>query len=156
MAPRSLWSGSLSFGLVNVPIQMLSATRDVQIRFHQLDSEDNTPIEVRRYCSEEDVEVPYDEVAAGYEIEKDQYVMLTDEELAAAQPEKTKTIDIEEFVEIEDVDPIYYDHPYFLTPVGGEGATRAYELLRQVMEREGRGAVAPFVLRTPRDPARIR
>jgi DNA end-binding protein Ku len=154
--PRSLWSGSLSFGLVNVPVQMLSATRDVQVRFHQLDSEDNTPIEVRRYCSEEDVEVPYDEVVAGYEVEDGKYVMLTDDELAAAEPAKTKTIDIEEFVEQDEVDPIYYDHPYFLVPVGGEGATRAYELLRKVMEREGRVALGRFVLRNKEYLAAIR
>src|SRR5918998_5441558 len=156
MAPRSIWSGSLSFGLVNVPVQMQSATRDQQIRFHQLDSEDNTPIEVHRYCSEEDVEIPYEEIVAGYEIEKGEYVMLTDEELAAAQPEKTKTIDIEEFVEIEDVDPVYLDHPYYLVPVGGEGATRAYELLREVMEREGRIALGRFVLRNKEYLAAIR
>jgi DNA end-binding protein Ku len=156
MAPRSIWSGSLSFGLVNVPVQMLSATRDKQIRFSQLDSNDNTPIEVHRFCSEEDVEVPYEEIVAGYEIEKDTYVMLTDDELSAALPEKTKTIDIDEFVQIEDVDPIYYDHPYFLVPTGGEGATRAYELLRKVMEREGRIALGRFVLRNREYLAAIR
>jgi DNA end-binding protein Ku len=153
---RSLWSGSLSFGLVNVPVQLVSATRDVQIRFHQLDSEDNTPIEVRRYCSEEDVEVPYDEIVAGYEIEDGEYVMLTDDDLAAAEPVKTKTIDIEEFVEQDDVDPVYYDHPYFLVPTGGEGATRAYELLRDVMASEGRIALGRFVLRNKEYLAAIR
>ena len=156
MPPRSIWSGSLSFGLVNVPVQINSATKDTQIRFNQLDSKDNTPIEVHRFCSEEDVEVSYDEVVAGYEIEKGEYVMLTDEELAAAQPEKTKTIDIEEFVEIDDVDPVYYDHPYYLVPVGGEGASRAYELLREVMDREGRVALGRFVLRNKEYLAAIR
>jgi DNA end-binding protein Ku len=156
MPPRSIWSGSLSFGLVNVPVQINSATKDTQVRFHQLDSKDNTPIEVHRFCSEEDVEVSYDEVVAGYEIEKGEYVMLTDEELAAASPEKTKTIDIEEFVEIEDVDPVYYDHPYYLVPVGGEGASRAYELLREVMDREGRVALGRFVLRNKEYLAAIR
>jgi DNA end-binding protein Ku len=154
--PRSLWSGSLSFGLVNVPVQLVSATRDVQIHFHQLDSKDLAPIEVRRYCSKEDVEVPYEEIVAGYEIEEGKYVMLTDEDFQAAQPEKTRTIDIEEFVEIEDVDPIYYDHPYFLVPTGGEGATRAYQLLRKVMEREGRAALGRFVLRNKEYLAAIR
>jgi len=156
MPPRSIWSGSLSFGLVNVPVQLNSATRDRQIRFHQLDSEDNTPIEVHRFCSEEDVEVPYEEIVAGYEIEKGEYVMITDEELAAAAPEKTKTIDIEEFVDITDVDPVYYDHPYYLVPTGGEGASRAYELLREVMEREGRVALGRFVLRNKEYLAAIR
>jgi DNA end-binding protein Ku len=153
---RSLWSGALSFGLVNVPIQLVSATRDVQIHFHQLDSEDNTPIEVRRYCSEEDVEVPYEEIVAGYELDDGEWVMLTDEELAAAQPEKTRTIDIEEFVEERDVDPIYYDHPYFLVPTGGEGAERAYKLLCKVMDREDRIALGRFVLRNKEYLAAIR
>jgi DNA end-binding protein Ku len=154
--PRAIWSGSLSFGLVNVPVALLSATRDVQVHFHQLDSQDNTPIEVRRYCSLEDIEVPYEEVVKGYEIEDDKYVMLTDEELAAASPEKTRTIDIEEFVEVEDVDPIFYDHPYFLVPTGGEGAARAYVLLREVMDREGRAALGRFVLRNKEYLAAIR
>ena len=156
MPPRSIWSGSLSFGLVNVPVQLNSATKDTQVRFHQLDSKDNTPIEVHRFCSKEDVEVPYDEIVAGYEIEKDKYVMLTDEELEAAAPEKTKTIDIEEFVELEEVDPVYYDHPYYLVPTGGEGASRAYVLLREVMEREGRVALGRFVLRNKEYLAAIR
>jgi DNA end-binding protein Ku len=154
--PRAIWSGSLSFGLVNVPVALLSATRDVQVHFHQLDSEDNTPIEVRRYCSEEDVEVPYEEVVKGYEIDDGKYVMLTDEELAAAAPEKTRTIDIEEFVEVEDIDPIFYDHPYFLVPTGGEGGARAYVLLREVMDREGRAALGRFVLRNKEYLAAVR
>jgi DNA end-binding protein Ku len=154
--PRSIWSGSLSFGLVNVPVQLLSATRDRQVRFHQLDSEDLTPIEVRRYCSEEDVEIPYEEVVAGYEIEDGEYVMLTDEDFAAASPEKTKTIDIDEFVDLAEIDPIYYDHPYFLAPTGGEGASRAYVLLCKVMEREGRAALGRFVLRNKEYLAAIR
>jgi DNA end-binding protein Ku len=154
--PRAIWSGSLSFGLVNVPVALLSATRDVQVHFHQLDSKDNTPIEVRRYCSEEDVEVPYEEIVKGYEIDDGKYVMLTDEELAAAAPEKTRTIDIEEFVEVEDIDPIFYDHPYFLVPTGGEGGARAYVLLREVMESEGRAALGRFVLRNKEYLAAVR
>jgi DNA end-binding protein Ku len=154
--PRAIWSGSLSFGLVNVPVALLSATRDVQVHFHQLDSKDNAPIEVRRYCSVEDVEVPYEEVVKGYEIEDGKYVTLTDEELAAAAPEKTRTIDIEEFVEVQDIDPIFYDHPYFLVPTGGEGGARAYVLLREVMEREGRAALGRFVLRNKEYLAAVR
>jgi DNA end-binding protein Ku len=154
--PRAIWSGSLSFGLVNVPVALLSATRDVQVHFHQLDSKDNTPIEVRRYCSLEDVEVPYEEIVKGYEIEDGKYVMLTDEELAAAAPEKTRTIDIEEFVEVADIDPIFYDHPYFLVPTGGEGGARAYVLLREVMDREGRAALGRFVLRNKEYLAAVR
>jgi DNA end-binding protein Ku len=154
--PRSLWSGSLSFGLVNVPVQLISATRDRQIHFHQLDAEDGQPIEVKRFCAEEDVEVAYEEVAAGYEIEDGKYVMLTDAELDAVAPDKTKTVDIEEFVDLADVDPIYYEHPYWLVPTGGEGASRAYELLAKVMEREGRAALGRFVLRNKEHLAAIR
>jgi DNA end-binding protein Ku len=154
--PRSLWSGSLSFGLVNVPIQLISATRDKQIHFHQLDAEDGQPIEVKRFCSEEDVEVSYEEVASGYEIEDGKYVMLTDEELDAVAPEKTKTVDIEQFVELSEIDPIYYSQPYWLVPSGGEGASRAYELLAKVMDREGRAALGRFVLRNKEYLAAIR
>ena len=154
--PRSLWSGSLSFGLVNVPVQLIGATRDRQIHFHQLDAEDGQPIEVKRFCSEEDVEVSYEDVASGYELEDGNYVMLTQEELDAVAPEKTKTVDIESFVELAEIDPIYYDHPYWLVPTGGEGASRAYELLAKVMEREGRAALGRFVLRNKEYLAAIR
>jgi DNA end-binding protein Ku len=151
-----MWSGSVSFGLVNVPIAILGATRDRQIHFHQLDSKDLQPIEVHRYCSEEDVEVSYDDIAPGYEIEKDQYVMLSQEELEAVAPEKTRTIDIDEFVDLDEIDPIYFDHPYLLVPTGGEGASRAYELLSAVMEEEGRVALGRFVLRNKEYLAAIR
>ena len=148
MAPRSLWSGSLSFGLVNVPVALYSGVRDTDLHFRQLHEKDGAPIEVRRFCSEEDKEVPFEAVGHGYDLDGEQ-VVLTDEELATAQPRKTRTIDIEAFVDVEEVDPIYFDHPYFLAPVGeAEGNLRAYRLLVKVMESTDRAALGRFVMRT--------
>ena len=147
---RSLWSGSLSFGLVNVPVALVSAVRDLDVHFNQLDSETGARLHVERICKEEDKEVSYDELAKGYPREDGEgYVLLTEDELAAAQPEKTRTIDIDEFVDVADIDPIYFDHPYFLVPnADGEGALRAYALLTSVMEESGRAAIGRVVLRT--------
>jgi DNA end-binding protein Ku len=146
--PRSLWNGSLSFGLVNVPVALHSAVREEGVHFRQIHEKDGAPIENRRFCSEEDVEVPWEEVVRGYEVSKGKWVTLTDEELAAAEPRKTRTIDIEEFVDLAELDPIYFDHPYFLVPPASEGAARAYRLLVEVMERSERAAIGRFVLRT--------
>jgi DNA end-binding protein Ku len=146
--PRPIWSGSLSFGLVNVPVKLMSATRDLGVHFNQLHEKDNSRIEVRRVCTEDGEEVPWEDVARGYELESGELVMLTDEELDAADPQKTRTIDIEAFVDLEEIDPIFYDHPYYLVPDSNEAAVRAYHLLRTVMERSGQVAIARFVLRT--------
>jgi DNA end-binding protein Ku len=142
--PRALWTGSLSFGLVNVPVQLVSSVRDLDLHFRQLHAKDDTPIETRRVCSKEDKEVAYDEIGREYE-----GVILTDEELSAADPAKTRTIDIESFVEQAEIDPIYYDHPYYLVPAGEtDGTIRAYRLLAGVMEQSERVALGRFVLRT--------
>jgi len=146
--PRPIWSGSLSFGLVNVPVRLMSATRDLNVRFNQLHEKDKSRIEVRRVCTAENEEVPWEDVARGYEMESGEIVMLTDEELDAADPKKTRTIDIEAFVDLDEIDPIFYDHPYYLVPDSNEAAVRAYHLLRTVMERSGQVAIARFVLRT--------
>jgi DNA end-binding protein Ku len=143
-----MWSGSLSFGLVNVPVKLMSATRDLGVHFNQLHEKDKSRIEVRRVSSASGEEVPWEEVARGYELESGEVVMLTDDELDAADPKKTRTIDIEAFVDIEEIDPIFFDHPYFLVPDSNEAAVRAYHLLRKVMERSGQVAIARFVLRT--------
>jgi DNA end-binding protein Ku len=145
---RSIWTGSISFGLVNVPVSLVSAVRDQGVHFRQLHEKDGAPIDTRRFCSEEDVEVPWEEVVSGYEVKKGRWVTLSDDELAAAEPRKTKTIDIEEFVDLEEVDPVYFDHPYFLVPPESEGAARAYRLLVEVMDRTDRVALGRVVLRT--------
>ena len=148
--PRRLWRGSLSFGLVNVPVALMSAVRDNDIHFNQIDEETGTRLSVQRVCKQEDKPIEFDEVANGYpRSDGEGYVMLTDAELESAQPEKTRTIDISEFVPLEQIDPIYFDHPYFLIPVGeGEGPLRAYKLLVKAMEGSDRAAIGHFVLRT--------
>jgi len=137
---RALWSGSLSFGLVNVPVQLFSAVRDLDYHFRQLHEKDKAPIEQRRYCSEEDVEVTWEEIAHGYDLDGKQ-VIVTDDELASVQPRKTRTIDIEAFVDLAEVDPIYFDHPYFLVPSSdSKGTLRAYGLLVEALARSERAA----------------
>jgi DNA end-binding protein Ku len=144
-----MWTGSLSFGLVNVPVQLVTAVRDVSIRFRQLHKETHRPIEVKRFCSEEDVEVGWDEIAHGYETEDGNLIVVTDEDLDSVAPRMTRTVDIEAFVPLEDVDPIYFNHPYVLLPMGdSEGTLRAYQLLVEVMKNTERAALGRFVMRT--------
>lgn len=146
---RALWSGSLSFGLVNVPVQLISGVRDLDLHFRQLHERDNTPIDVQRWCSEEQVEVPYEEITRSYEFEDGDSVIISEEELDALEPQRTRTIDIERFVDLADVDPIYFDHPYLVVPAADdEGALRAYRLLLEVMSRTERAALGRFVMRT--------
>jgi DNA end-binding protein Ku len=154
--PRALWTGSLSFGLVNVPVQLLSAARDLDYHFHELHGKDDARIEQRRFCSEEDVEVMWEELAHGYDLDGKQ-VIVTDEELASVEPRKTRTIDIEAFVRLDDADPIYFDHPYFLAPAGdSEGTLKAHRLLVEVMGRTERVALGRFVMRTKEYVAAVR
>src|SRR3954447_4105519 len=154
---RALWSGSLSFGLVNVPVALLSAVRDMDLHFRQLHEKDKSPIETQRWCSEEEKEVPFEAVTRSYELDNGKAVIVTDEDLEAVEPRKTRTIDIEQFVELADVDPIYFDHPYWLVPAGDdEGATRAYKLLLGVMESTDRAALGRFVMRAKEHLAIVR
>ena len=143
-----MWNGALSVQGLDIPVKVFAATESHTPHFRELHEKDGAPIDTRRYCKEEDVEVPWEEVVSGYEVEKGRWVTLTDDELAAAEPRKTKTIDIEEFVDLAEVDPIYFDHPYFLVPPEGEGAARAYRLLTEVMDRTDKVALGRFVLRT--------
>ncbi len=154
---RALWSGSLSFGLVNVPVALLSSVRDLDLHFRQLHEKDKTPVETRRFCSEEDKEVPYDAITRSYELDDGTQVIVTDEDLEAVEPRKTRTIDIEQFVDVAEVDPIYYDHPYWLVPAGDdEGARRAYKLLLGVMEQTDHAALGTFVMRAKEHLAIVR
>jgi DNA end-binding protein Ku len=154
---RSLWTGSLSFGLVNVPVALLSAVRDQDLHFRQLHERDKVAIQTRRWCSQEDKEVPYEAIERSYELDDDTQVIVTDDDLEAVEPRKTKTIDIEQFVDVGEVDPIYYDHPYWLVPAGDdEGARRAYRLLLGVMEQTDRAALGRFVMRAKEHLAIVR
>ncbi|MBB4665167.1 Ku protein [Conexibacter arvalis] len=154
---RPLWSGSLSFGLVNVPVELHSAVRDRQLHFTQLHDGDGTPIEIRRWCSKEEREVDWEEVGHGYELDDGRAVVLTDDELDAAAPRRTRTIDVEQFAALEEVDPMLLDHPYLLLPAGeSDGTLRAYRLLHDVMADSGQVAIARFVLRSKEHLAAIR
>jgi DNA end-binding protein Ku len=153
--PRSMWTGSLSFGLVNVPVRLLSAARDLDLHFRQL--HDGRPVEIQRWCTKEDKEVPWEEIARSYEFDDGDTVIVTDEELDALAPERTSTIEIDGFVDLADVDPIYFDHPYLLVPAAdNDGSLRAYRLLLEVMGRTDRAALGRFVMRTKEYRAIVR
>jgi DNA end-binding protein Ku len=143
--PRPLWSGSLSFGLVNVPVALFSAVRDMDVHFSQLHAPDASPIETKRVCSADGQEVPWDQIAKGYELEDGRWVLLSDEDLAAAAPHKSQTIDVECFVRESEIDPVYYERPYVLSP-RDEAAARAYALLGEAMAKSGRVALGRFVM----------
>ena len=146
---RPLWAGSLSFGLVNVPVALFSAVRDQGIHFHELHESDGARIEQKRFCAEEDVEVPFEAIGHAYDLENGKAVIVTDEELQEVAPRRTRTIDIEAFVARDEIDPMLFDHPYFLAPTGeADGPRRAYQLLLAVMEESGKVALGRFVMRT--------
>ncbi len=147
--PRALWSGTLSFGLVTVPVRLVPAVRHLGPSLHQLHAADGARIEVRRFCAQEEREVAYEELAHGFDLDDGRQVVLTDEELDGVAPEQTRTIDVEAFVELAAIDPVYLDHPYVLLPAGeNEGTLRAYPLLADVIARTGRAALGRFVLRS--------
>jgi DNA end-binding protein Ku len=153
VAPRSIWNGTVTFGLVAVPIKLYTATESKSVSFREVHAREGARIEHRRICSKEGREVPYEEVAHSYDLDGKQ-VIVTDEELASVQPRKTRTIDVEAFVDLADVDPIFFDHPYFLVPAGeSEGTLRAYRLLVEAMGATDRAALGRFVMRTKDYPA---
>src|SRR5919109_4836328 len=152
--PRSIWSGAISFGLVNVPVKLYSAVSRKTVRFHQLNSKTGHRIAQKRVDSVTNDEVSYDDIVKGYELTKEHYVVITPDELDALDPEKTRTIDIEDFVDLSEIDPIYYDHPYYLVP--DKGAAKAYGLLLQAMEASSKVAIARVVLRSKEQLVAIR
>jgi len=144
---RGLWSGTLAFGLVAVPVELVSAVRDMDVHFHEVD-ERGQRLEVKRVCAKDGKEVPWEQIGHGYELDG-RLVVLSDEELAAAAPERTRTIEVEEFVPLAQIDPAHFDHPYYLLPQGGaEGVTRAYRLLRDVMAEREQVAIGRIVMRS--------
>ena len=152
--PRPIWSGSISFGLVNVPVKLFSAVSSQDVRFHQLRKADSSRIRQKRVSAADGEEVPYDEIVKGYEVGPDQYVIVDPEELAALDPKATQSIDIEEFVDLDQIDPIYYEHPYYLVP--DKRAEKAYALLTEAMARTNKVAIAKFVMRTKQYLAALR
>jgi DNA end-binding protein Ku len=152
--PRSIWSGAISFGLVNVPIKLYSAVSRKTVRFHQLNAKTGHRIAQKRVDSVSNEEVQYEDIVKGYELTKEHYVVITPDELEALDPERSRTIDIEDFVDLAEIDPIYYDHPYYLVP--DKGAAKAYGLLLQAMQESDKVAVARVVLRSKEQLVAIR
>src|SRR5215213_4642223 len=152
--PRSIWTGAISFGLVNVPVKLYSAVSKKTVRFHQLHDKDGVRIQQKRFCPADGEEVAYENIVKGYEITPDQYVIIEPGELEAIEPRKTKTIDIEDFVDLEEIDPLFYDHPYYLLP--GTGAQKPYKLLVTAMEESQKVGIARVVIRQKEQLVAIR
>jgi DNA end-binding protein Ku len=154
--PRAIWKGSISFGLVNVPIGLFSATESKTVHFHQLDKKTKKRVHNTRTVEGSKKEIDYDDIVKGYEVTKGNYVVVEPEDLQAVAPEQSRTIDIEDFVDIADIDPVHYDKSYYLAPDGSGGATKSYALLRDAMDKSGRVAIGRFVLRSKQYLACIR
>jgi DNA end-binding protein Ku len=149
-----MWSGAISFGLVNVPVKLYSAVSRKTVRFNQLNAETGNRIQQKRVDPDTGEEVPYEQIVKGFELTKDRYVVITPDELDALEPERTRTIQIEDFVDLAEIDPIYYDHPYYLVP--DKGAAKAYGLLLNAMEASEKVAIARVVLRSKEQLVAIR
>ena len=151
---RAIWSGSISFGLVSIPVKLHSAVRRKNVRFNQLDRASGQRVRQKRVVGDNGDEVPFDEIVKGYELPSGEYVLVTDEELAALDPEAVRTIDISEFVDLADIDPIFYDSPYFLAP--DATTAKPYALLAEAMEKSQKVGIARFVMRTKQYLAAVR
>lgn len=144
--PRPIWSGAISFGLISIPIRLYPAVRRKNVSFNQLDGQTGSRIKMKRVSAETGEEVAYDEIVKGYEITKGNYVVVTDEELNSLDPKKSRTIDIVEFVDLAEIDPLYFDSAYVVAP--DELSAKAYTVLTEAMESAGKVAIASFVMRT--------
>jgi len=146
MAPRALWTGSITFGLVNVPIRIYSAVHEHKLAFHLVHEKDDSPIGYQKVCKLEDKPVSNDEIVKAYEFKKGEFVQLTDEDFAAVQVEGQHTIDLEDFVPYEDIDPTYFAHTYLVGPQ--DGGEKTYALLVRAMEQSGLAGIGKFVMRS--------
>jgi DNA end-binding protein Ku len=152
--PRAIWSGAISFGLVNVPVKLYSATSPKTVRFHQLSSKTGARIKQKRVDPSTGEEVAFEDIVKGYELTPERYVTIEPNELEALDPKATKTIDIEEFVDLADIDPIYYDHSYYLAPA--TGGAKAYRLLLEAMRESGKVAIGKIVIRSKQQLCALR
>jgi DNA end-binding protein Ku len=150
---RALWKGALSFGLVNIPVELHTAVRDARPRFRMLHAKDRSPIRFERVCQRDGKPVAWEDLVKGYEYEKGQFVVLTRDDFRAAALEKTRTVDILDFVEASQIDDRYFETPYYLLP--GKGGERAYALLREAIRTSGRTGIAKFILRDAQHLAAI-
>jgi DNA end-binding protein Ku len=151
---RAIWSGSISFGLLNVPVKLYSAVSKQTVRFRELREGDGSRVKHKRVAESDGKEVPYEKIVKGYEYAPDQYVILTKDELSDLEPQRSRAIEIQDFVDLDDIDPIYFEQPYYLGP--DKGAARAYALLVQAMKESHKVAIARFVLRNKEHLAAIR
>jgi DNA end-binding protein Ku len=151
---RAIWTGAISFGLVNVPVKLFSATSPKTVRFHQLSNKTGARIRQKRVDPSTGDEVQFEDIVKGYELSPDRYVLIEPEELDALDPKATKTIDIEEFVDLADIDPIYYDHSYYLAPTAG--GAKAYRLLLEAMRESGKVGIGRVVLRSKQQLCALR
>jgi DNA end-binding protein Ku len=151
---RAIWTGAISFGLVNVPVKLYSATSPKTVRFHQLSSKTGARIKQKRVDPSTGDEVAFEDIVKGYELSPDRYVLIEPEELEALDPKATKTIDIEEFVDLAEIDPIFYDHSYYLAPTAG--GAKAYALLLEAMREAGKVAIGRVVLRSKQQLCALR
>jgi DNA end-binding protein Ku len=151
---RAIWSGAISFGLVNVPVKLYSATSPKTVRFHQLSGKTGARIRQKRVDPSTDEEVGYEDIVKGYEITPDRYVIIQPDELDALDPKATRTIDIEEFVDLREIDPIYYDHSYYLAP--SAGGAKAYRLLLDAMKEAGKVGIGRVVIRSKQQLCALR
>jgi DNA end-binding protein Ku len=142
---RSIWNGAISFGLVTIPVQLVTAVRSQRPRFHMLHEKDESPVRYQRVCETEEKPVPWEQIVKGYEYEKGEYVVLTKDDLKRAALDKSDTIDVLSFVPGSAIDPRYYETPYYLVP--GKGGDRAYALLRETIRKSGKVGVAQLILR---------
>ena len=143
-ALQGMWSGTISFSLVAIPVRLVKSVEPGRVSFHLLHNKDFSPLERRMFCPEEEKIVPPDEIVKGYEIEPGKHILVTGEELESVSPDRSRTIEITEFIDIREVDPIYYDHPYFLVPL--KGGEKSYSLLAECMHRTNKAGLAKFVL----------
>jgi DNA end-binding protein Ku len=139
--PRSIWNGTITFGMVNVPIKLYTATESKSIHFHEVHVKDGARIEHRRICPKEEKEVPKEEITSGYEVGADKYVVLEKDEIKAAAGDRGKVVHIEEFVDSEDIDPIFYEKTYY---VGSREDENAYRLLHEALKKTGRAGIGRF------------
>jgi DNA end-binding protein Ku len=143
--PRAIWSGTISFGLVNVPVRMFSAIEEHKLHFHYLHTKDDSPIGYEKYCKKEDKPVPEDEIGKAFEVSKGKYVYLDEDDLEAAKVEGYRTIELTDFVPYEEIDPIYFEKTYYLGP--NDGGEKVYALLAKAMESSGLAGIGTYVMR---------
>jgi DNA end-binding protein Ku len=151
---RPIWKGSINFGLVNIPVQLETAVREKTVSFHMLSKDGTCRLRRKLVCPDTGKEVDYGDTARGIEVGKDQYVLIDDKEIEKIKPEKGRSIEIEQFVKLEEIDPIYFDRVYYVTPT--EGSAKAYKLLHEAMKESGRIGIARFTMRERQSLAALR